>query len=138
MNQISRTLLQKWAIGAAVVCAVLLSAQELSASEFIQCGKASWYKLRGKTASGETADPKGLTAAHRKLPFGTMATVTNLANGRSVTVRINDRGPFTKGRIIDVTQAAAVELGFVQQGIARVRVVVDTLNSSETSQQNCQ
>ncbi|QDG79422.1 septal ring lytic transglycosylase RlpA family protein [Labrenzia sp. PHM005] len=132
------TLLQRWALGAAVVCAVLLSPQEPSASEFVQCGKASWYKLRGKTASGEPADPQGLTAAHRKLPFGTLATVTNLANGRSVTVRINDRGPFAKGRVIDVTQAAAVKLGFVQQGITRVKVVADTPKSSETSRQNCQ
>ena len=66
----------------------------------------------GKTANGEMFVPSKLTAAHRTLPFGTMVRVTNLRNGRTVIVRINDRGPFTKGRIIDVTPAAAVELKF--------------------------
>ena len=66
----------------------------------------------GKTANGETFSPGKLTAAHRTLPFGTMVRVTNQRNGRSVMVRINDRGPFTKGRIIDVTPAAAAELKF--------------------------
>jgi rare lipoprotein A len=66
----------------------------------------------GKTANGETFSPSKLTAAHRTLPFGTMVRVTNLRNGRTVIVRINDRGPFTKGRIIDVTAAAAAELKF--------------------------
>ena len=66
----------------------------------------------GKTANGETFSPSKLTAAHRTLPFGTMVRVTNLRNGRTVMVRINDRGPFTKGRIIDVTPAAAAELKF--------------------------
>ena len=66
----------------------------------------------GKTANGETFAPSKLTAAHRTLPFGTMVRVTNLRNGRTVMVRINDRGPFTKGRVIDVTPAAAAELKF--------------------------
>jgi len=66
----------------------------------------------GKTANGEMFVPSKLTAAHRTLPFGTMVRVTNLRNGRTVIVRINDRGPFTKGRIIDVTPAAAAELKF--------------------------
>ncbi|HLN38941.1 MAG TPA: septal ring lytic transglycosylase RlpA family protein [Xanthobacteraceae bacterium] len=66
----------------------------------------------GKTANGETFSPSKLTAAHRTLPFGTMVRVTNLRNGRIVIVRINDRGPFTKGRIIDVTAAAAAQLKF--------------------------
>jgi rare lipoprotein A len=66
----------------------------------------------GKTANGETFSPSKLTAAHRTLPFGTMVRVTNLRNGRTVMVRINDRGPFTKGRVIDVTPAAAAELKF--------------------------
>jgi rare lipoprotein A len=66
----------------------------------------------GKTANGETFSPSKLTAAHRTLPFGTMVRVTNLRNGRTVIVRINDRGPFSKGRIIDVTPAAAAELKF--------------------------
>jgi rare lipoprotein A len=66
----------------------------------------------GKTASGELFSPHKLTAAHRTLPFGTMVRVTNLRNGKTVVVRINDRGPFTKGRIIDVSPAAAAQLGF--------------------------
>jgi rare lipoprotein A len=66
----------------------------------------------GKTANGEMFVPSKLTAAHRTLPFGTLVRITNLRNGRTVIVRINDRGPFTKGRIIDVTPAAAVELKF--------------------------
>ena len=66
----------------------------------------------GKTANGEMFVPSKLTAAHRTLPFGTMVRITNLRNGRTVIVRINDRGPFTKGRVIDVTPAAAAELKF--------------------------
>ena len=110
---------------AALPIGVLLSiAAPLSvdASPFEQCGKASWYKLGGTTASGEKADPNGMTAAHRTLPFDSLVTVTNLANGKSVTVRINDRGPFAKGRVIDVTLAAAKQLGFVNQGITQVQV----------------
>jgi peptidoglycan lytic transglycosylase len=66
----------------------------------------------GRTTSGEAFNPKNLTAAHRSLPFGTMIRVTNTQNGRSIVVRINDRGPFTRGRVIDVTPAAARALGF--------------------------
>jgi rare lipoprotein A len=78
-----------------------------------QSGIATIYSYHGsKTASGETAHPKGLTAAHRTLPFGTMVRVTNQRNGRSVVVRINDRGPYGRGRIIDLTPAAADQLGF--------------------------
>ena len=66
----------------------------------------------GKTTSGETFNPDNMTAAHRSLPFGTMVRVTNTQNARSVVVRINDRGPFSRGRIIDVTPAAARALGF--------------------------
>jgi rare lipoprotein A len=76
----------------------------------------------GQTASGETYSPLKLTAAHRTFPFGTMVRVTNTRNGRSVLVRINDRGPFTKGFIIDVTQAAAKELRF--SGITPVTLEV--------------
>ena len=82
-------------------------------------GIAAVYSYKGgKTASGEPANPANLTAAHRSLPFGTMVRVTNTRNGRSVVVRINDRGPFTRGRIIDLTPAAATELGF--SGLAPV------------------
>ncbi len=88
-----------------------------------QAGIASTYSGRGgKTASGEKTDLDGLTAAHRSLPFGTMVRVTNSQNDRSVMVRINDRGPFTRGRVIDLTPAAAQALGF--SGLARVRLSV--------------
>jgi rare lipoprotein A len=86
-----------------------------------QSGIASVYAYSGETtASGESSRPSGLTAAHRTLAFGTKAKVPNKRNGRSVTVRINDRGPFVRGRIIDLTPAAAQALGF--SGLAPVEV----------------
>jgi peptidoglycan lytic transglycosylase len=87
-----------------------------------QVGHASWYALHSRTASGEQMDPGAMTAAHPSLPFGTQVLVENLSNGRSVVVRINDRGPFVAGRIIDVSQAAASTLGMIGSGTANVRV----------------
>jgi rare lipoprotein A len=90
-----------------------------------EVGRASYYgkKFQGRrTASGERYDMRALTAAHPRLPFGTVVTVTNMKNGRSVKVRINDRGPFIKGRIIDLSYAAARKLGMLSKGVARVRV----------------
>lgn len=87
-----------------------------------QVGHASWYALRSRTASGEMMNPSALTAAHRSLPFGTKVLVKNLRNGRSVVVQINDRGPFVKGRIIDVSKAAASSLGMLGHGTARVKI----------------
>ena len=90
-----------------------------SSAALAENGIASVYGYDGqKTANGERANPRKLTAAHRTLPFGTMVKVTNKKNGRTVTVRINDRGPFIRGRVIDVTPAAAEELGF--SGLAPV------------------
>ena len=92
-----------------------------------QTGYASYYARAHdglRTASGERYDMDELTAAHRTLPFGTRVRVTNLENGRHVVVRINDRGPFRKGRVIDVSYAAARKLGLVHSGVAKVRVVV--------------
>ena len=86
-----------------------------------QSGIASVYS-GGRTANGERAVASGLTAAHRTLPFGTRVLVTNQRTGRSVVVRINDRGPFVRGRIIDVTPAAAQALGF--SGLAPVTLAV--------------
>jgi rare lipoprotein A len=89
-------------------------------------GMASYYagNLHGrKTASGETYHKDKLTAAHRFLPFGTRLKVINLENGREVQVRINDRGPFVQGRIVDLSYAAARELQMIDQGVVRVRVV---------------
>ena len=86
-----------------------------------QSGLASIYGYEGgRTASGERASAKALTAAHRSFPFGSHVRVTNKRNGKSVVVRINDRGPFVKGRVIDVTPAAARALGF--SGLALVEL----------------
>ena len=90
-------------------------------------GVASYYgkKFHGrKTASGEQFDMNAMTAAHRTLPFGTKVRVTNLENGNRVVLRINDRGPVSEQRIIDVSYGAAKELGFVTQGLTRVRIEV--------------
>jgi rare lipoprotein A (peptidoglycan hydrolase) len=92
-----------------------------------QVGTASWYGPRfhgRKTANGETFNQRALTAAHRKLPLGTVVEVTSLDTGRSVTVRINDRGPYIEGRIIDLSHAAAERLGIVEQGVGKVRLQV--------------
>jgi len=92
-----------------------------------QTGEASWYgdPFHGRqTASGEVYDMEQLTAAHQTLPFGTRVRVENLDNGRAVTVRINDRGPFVDGRILDVSRQAARELGMIGSGTARVRITV--------------
>jgi rare lipoprotein A len=85
-----------------------------------QCGNASWYALYSQTASGEQMNPAELTAAHRTLPFGTKLKVTNQKNGKSVIVRINDRGPFIKGRVIDLSKGAARQLGFISSGVANI------------------
>jgi rare lipoprotein A len=90
-------------------------------------GSASYYaaKFDGRrTASGERFDNDAMTAAHRTLPFGTLVRVTNVATGQSVIVRINDRGPFTRGRMIDVSHAAAEELGLVARGHATVELAL--------------
>jgi rare lipoprotein A len=90
-----------------------------SSAAFAESGIASVYAYSGeRTANGERAQPNGFTAAHRTLPFGTRVRVTNKSNGRSVVVRINDRGPFVRGRVIDLTPAAARAIGF--GGLAHV------------------
>ncbi len=98
-----------------------------SASGYRATGVASWYgrKFHGRrTSSGEPLDMYALTAAHRSLPIPVFARVTNLANGRSTVVRINDRGPFHADRLIDLSYAAAVKLGFADSGTARVSLEV--------------
>ena len=87
-------------------------------------GMASFYWQGHTTASGARFNPEGMTAAHRSLPFGTRVRVTHLGNGRTVEVRINDRGPFVGGRIIDLSRGAAGVLGMHGQGVARVQVTV--------------
>ncbi len=106
-----------------------------------QQGKASFYsdKFKGRsTASGEKYDPMQLTAAHKKLPFGTCVLVTNLVNDSSIVLRINDRGPFVKGRIIDVSRAAAKKLGFYLNGITKVSVQIVDSVFTKTSQNSTQ
>ena len=93
-----------------------------------QEGRASYYSIRSNggrhTASGERLCEDSMTAAHRNLPMGTQVRVTNLNNGRSVVVRINNRGPFIRGRIIDVTKGAARELNMIRSGVVPVEVEV--------------
>ena len=88
-------------------------------------GVASFYKYEGRTANGEQFNPRELTAAHRTLPFGTRLRVTDVATGQSVTVRVNDRGPFIPGRVVDVSHSAAQVLGMVDRGIAKVKLEVE-------------
>ena len=122
--------IQKHLVRIVMLCAVLL--MSVTATAQTQSGKASFYakNLSGrKTASGERLHKDSLTCAHRSYPFGTLLRVTNVLNGRQVIVRVNDRGPFHKGRIIDLSWGAAKELGMIAQGIASVTVEkVDELN----------
>jgi len=100
---------------------------EVGGGAGVQTGLASYYadKFHGRqTASGEIFDMNAMTAAHRTLPFGTKVRVTNLENGKKAVLRINDRGPFVEGRIIDVSLRGARELDFVAEGVVRVRVEV--------------
>jgi rare lipoprotein A len=89
-----------------------------------QIGMASYYKHGRMTASGEKFNPQGLTAAHRTLPFGTKVRVVNVKSGKSVVVRINDRGPFVRGRVIDLAFGAARVVGLHRAGVAKVRIDV--------------
>lgn len=119
-------------VGPIVVVATLLAAVGCAVApppgpEDGLTGLASWYGPRHQgrlTASGDPFDMHALTAAHRTLPFGTQVRVTNLENGRVVVVRITDRGPYTRDRVIDVSYAAAMALGLVERGVARVRLQV--------------
>ena len=107
----------------ALLCLTFASADIAEAASWT--GKASYYSLRGRTASGARHNAGAMTAAHRTLPFGSHVKVTNLSNGRSAVVVVNDRGPFIRGRVIDISTRAAEALGFRNAGVARVRV--DTL-----------
>jgi rare lipoprotein A len=115
-------MLQKWSL---FFLSILLLASSC-ATKTVLTGKASYYadSFQGKkTANGERYKQGKLTAAHKTLPFGTMVKVTNLKNGKSVKVRINDRGPYAAGRIIDLSKKAAKKIGMVKQGVAEVKVV---------------
>jgi rare lipoprotein A len=105
----------------ALIGALLLSTSFFSSAEAArECGRASWYALHSKTASGEMMNPADFTAAHRSLKFGTRIRVSNANNSKSVIVRINDRGPFVKGRIVDLSKAAAASIGMISSGHAPV------------------
>ena len=104
----------------AFTIAIVMLSGEVMAEE----GRASWYSLTSKTASGERCDPGALTAAHRSLPFGTKVKVENLKNGKSVVVRINDRGPFVEGRCIDLSRAAFRAIANLSQGELTVKYEV--------------
>ncbi|CAE6936415.1 Lytic transglycosylase with a strong preference for naked glycan strands that lack stem peptides [Vibrio sp. B1FLJ16] len=96
-------------------------------------GKASWYsnKFHGKrTASGERYNKSAYTAAHKSLPFGTIVRVTNTANSKTVDVKINDRGPFVKGRVIDLSQKAFEQIGNIKEGVAPVKIEI--INDTNT------
>ena len=111
----------------AALGALVLGLAFLAPPAYYQVGIASWYGpgFHGKaTASGEPYDMYAFTAAHKTLPFGTVVRVVDLDTGRSVVVRINDRGPFVPGRIIDLSYAAAEALGILDRGTARVGLVV--------------
>lgn len=106
----------------------------------VQRGKGVWYggKFHGrKTASGERFDKNAMTAAHKKLPFGTVVRVTNLRNKRSVKVRITDRGPYSKGRIIDVSEAAARKLAMIKSGVVPVKIEVIELPPGKRARGKC-
>ncbi|QCI63717.1 septal ring lytic transglycosylase RlpA family protein [Phreatobacter stygius] len=92
------------------------------ASEARNTGLASWYQLPGRTACGPRHNPEAMTAAHRNLPCGTKIRVTNLSNGRSAVVTVIDRGPFVRGRIVDVSRGAARHIGLIQRGVGRVQI----------------
>lgn len=106
-------------LSAALIC--LTTTTSFANNALAQSGIASVYS-GGRTANGERAHAQGMTAAHRTLPFGTMVRVTHRSTGKSVVVRINDRGPFIRGRVIDLTPAAARQLGF--SGLAPVTLAV--------------
>jgi rare lipoprotein A len=126
---------RRWAIGIAAIAIALLLCAPASGtrsasvadvvSAWAQSGRVSWYGpgFHGRrTASGEVFDTNEMTMAHRSLPLGSKVRVTNLANGRSVVLRVNDRGPYVRGRIADLSHAAAARLDFVDKGIARARI----------------
>ncbi|TWF44711.1 rare lipoprotein A [Chitinophaga polysaccharea] len=122
MKPIPSRIFRSWWL---LLVTLLLVVTSSCSRKIVEKGKASYYgdSFDGKrTASGETFRQRGLTAAHKSLPFGTRVTVTNVANGKSVKVRINDRGPFVAGRIIDLSHKAASKIGMLNTGIANVEV----------------
>jgi rare lipoprotein A len=110
-----------------VSCSTINAQSPDEATGFSETGKASFYAAKYQsrtTASGEKYDQNAKTAAHRTLPFGTRVKVTNVENGKSVVVKINDRGPFVKGRIIDLSKSAFKQIGETALGVIKVRIEV--------------
>ena len=105
-------------ISAAIAATILMLSGNAFAGQ--SCGGASWYALHSRTASGEMMNPSAMTAAHKTLPLGSKVRVTHAKTGKSIVVRINDRGPFIKGRIIDLSKGAAKRLGFINSGHTKV------------------
>ena len=126
MSQLTRLTL--WSLLALLLQSCGNHVQQRTDPEFIgyeETGKASFYAMKfqfRKTASGDYFNQLAMTAAHKKLPFGTMLMVTNLENGKSVKVKVNDRGPFIKGRIIDPSRAAFAKIGDTGKGILSVKI----------------
>jgi len=110
-----------WALALSVACGCIDGHQAIASTDK-SFGSAGFYELDGKTASGGRRSD--YTAAHRSLPFGTKVRVTNMGNNKSVVVVINDRGPFSGRRLIDVSKGAADRLGFTRRGLAKVKVEV--------------
>jgi rare lipoprotein A len=107
-----------------IAIALFVGGIRSNAGESSSRGLACYYGFRNETANGEMMNPTAMTAAHKTLPFGTRVRVTDMRTHRTVVVRINDRGPFTKGYIIDLSTAAASALGIVERGIAMVLIEV--------------
>ncbi|CEJ14451.1 RlpA-like protein precursor [bacterium YEK0313] len=108
------------AFGAALFACMPIAYSE--AADVRSTGLASWYQLPGRTACGQRHNPDAMTAAHRNLPCGTRLRVTNLSNGRSAVVTVVDRGPFVRGRIVDVSRGVARQIGLIQRGVGRVQI----------------
>lgn len=107
-----------------IVTAFLLAFIIVAPAQALTTGWASFYNTGRVTANGERFKPLGLTAAHRLLPFGTKLKVTNLRTGQSVIVRVNDRGPFIRGRILDLSLGAARAIGLVPSGVAKISYTI--------------
>ncbi|MCV9999113.1 septal ring lytic transglycosylase RlpA family protein [Pararhizobium sp. YC-54] len=122
MKLASAALVAAFALGATLTSVTPSQAapSQVKASKGGNCGGASWYALSSRTASGERMNAKYLTAAHRNLKFGTKVAVTNKRNGKTVVVRINDRGPFIRGRVLDLSKAAASHIGMISSGTASI------------------
>jgi rare lipoprotein A len=120
-DALERDVLKPFIVVAVSCLSLTLMLSDVSTA-LAQCGGASWYALRSRTASGERMNPSAMTAAHKTLKFGTKVRVTDSRSGKSVIVRINDRGPFVRGRIIDLSKGAARQLGIIGKGRTKVCV----------------